>query len=523
MLKYTYPYLYRVLEVIIIKVFIYLRKSRKDIEDERSAKVSYDTLERHRTQLLAYAKKNKYVVIEIFEEIVSGEYISERPEMQRLLRSVEKRSVDGVLVMDVDRLGRGDMLDQGLIYRSFRTSNTLIISPTEIIDPADDTHEITYSVKSLVAREELKQINKRLMRGRKASASEGKHVGKNAPLGYLKDSELRLVIDPEKSWIIEYIFQQILNGFGMAVICKKLNNMNIQSATGKQWQPIMVRAIAKNRVYCGDIIFQNKQHKKINGKYKVTQNPNPIVVENAHEGIITRETYFKAQEVMLLRSNSTNSDKKVTNALAGVLRCKLCGRSIYLFKSVHGLKRGLKSALQLGCKSTECKTNKLTRTTRYDLVEDAVLAALEQFISNFDISNKGSEKELDTTSIEIALRENKKQIEELEVQKENLYTFLEKGVYSIDIFTQRQLKLSEKEEELKNINRSLNIELETILNSSVNKIIPKLKNVVEAYRSTNDNELKNKLMKSVISYGTLYRSPDSTDATEFELQIYPRL
>ena len=60
--------------------------------------------------------------------------------------------------MDLDRLGRGDMVDQGTIYRVFRYSETFIITPTEIIDPNDENQELTFSIKSLIAREELKQL-----------------------------------------------------------------------------------------------------------------------------------------------------------------------------------------------------------------------------------------------------------------------------------------------------------------------------------------------------------------------------
>lgn len=106
-----------------LDVFIYLRKSRKDLEEEKKAHEEgrgYDTLERHRKQLLDLAKRGRHNIIDIFEEIVSGEYISERPTMQKLLRDVETGIADAVLVMDMDRLGRGDMVDQGTIYRVFR-------------------------------------------------------------------------------------------------------------------------------------------------------------------------------------------------------------------------------------------------------------------------------------------------------------------------------------------------------------------------------------------------------------------
>ncbi|MCU0094335.1 recombinase family protein [Bacillus sp. OR9] len=158
----------------------------------------YDTLERHRTQLLELAHKEHHNIIDIFEEVVSGEYISERPMMQKLLREVESGIADAVLVMDLDRLGRGDMVDQGTIYRVFCYSETFIITPTEIINPNDENQELTFSIKSLIAREELKTIVKRMQRGRRASAKEGKSISRVPAYGYLRDNNLKLYPDPEK-------------------------------------------------------------------------------------------------------------------------------------------------------------------------------------------------------------------------------------------------------------------------------------------------------------------------------------
>lgn len=110
-----------------LDVCIYLRKSRKDVEEERRAieeGSSYNALERHRKRLFAIAKAENHNIIDMFEEVASGESIQERPQMQQLLRKLEGNEIDGVLVIDLDRLGRGDMLDAGMIDRAFRYSST---------------------------------------------------------------------------------------------------------------------------------------------------------------------------------------------------------------------------------------------------------------------------------------------------------------------------------------------------------------------------------------------------------------
>lgn len=253
-----------------LDVFIYLRKSRKDLEEEKKAMEHgqhYDTLERHRTQLLELAHKEHHNIIDIFEEVVSGEYISERPMMQKLLREVETGIADAVLVMDLDRLGRGDMVDQGTIYRVFRYSETFIITPTEVINPNDENQELTFSIKSLIAREELKTIVKRMRRGRKASAKEGKSISRVPAYGYLRDNNLKLYPDPEKSWVIPKIFELMANGIGRQAIAQELDRLGIAPPEGEYWNPSTISSIIKNEVYLGHIIWGKIRYIKQNGKY----------------------------------------------------------------------------------------------------------------------------------------------------------------------------------------------------------------------------------------------------------------
>ena len=92
---------------------LYLRKSQADQPDESIAEV----LAKHRTMLMELADKMGVTIAQadIFEEVVSGESLYARPEMLRLLEQVEAGAYAGVFCMDIDRLGRGSMSEQGII------------------------------------------------------------------------------------------------------------------------------------------------------------------------------------------------------------------------------------------------------------------------------------------------------------------------------------------------------------------------------------------------------------------------
>ena len=97
---------------------MYLRKSRADIELE--ALGEGETLRKHQAMLENLAAKHDIHPdqIVIYREIVSGESIQDRPEVQKLLEDVYAKKYKGVLVVEVERLARGNTKDQGEVQSS---------------------------------------------------------------------------------------------------------------------------------------------------------------------------------------------------------------------------------------------------------------------------------------------------------------------------------------------------------------------------------------------------------------------
>ena len=188
---------------------IYLRKSREDIEAEKYGEG--ETLARHEKILTTLAEKRNLSIDKIYREVVSGETISERKEMQKLLRDVENEKWTGVLVVEVERLARGDTADQARVSQAFKYSHTKIITPMKTYDPDNEFDEEYFEFGLFMSRREYKTINRRLQRGRELSVSEGKFVGNIAPFGYdrrkLKDAKgYTLSINQNEAPIVKEIF-----------------------------------------------------------------------------------------------------------------------------------------------------------------------------------------------------------------------------------------------------------------------------------------------------------------------------
>lgn len=160
----------------------YLRKSRKDMEAELHG--SDETLKKHELILndLCKSINIKEEQVDTFKEVVSGDSISSRPVMQELLQLVEQGIYSGVLVVEVERLARGNTLDQGIVANAFQYSNTKIITPAKIYDPSNEYDQEYFEFGLFMSRREYKTINRRLQRGREISANQGKFPRKQTSL-----------------------------------------------------------------------------------------------------------------------------------------------------------------------------------------------------------------------------------------------------------------------------------------------------------------------------------------------------
>ena len=157
------------------KYCMYLRKSRADIEAE--ARGEGETLTRHQNMLLELAKKQGLNIVKIYKEIVSGDSIAARPQMQALLADISEGKYTGVLVVEIERLARGDTIDQGIVAQAFKQSGTKIITPTKTYDPDNEFDEEYFEFSLFMSRREYKTIKRRMQAGRLAAIKEGNYLG----------------------------------------------------------------------------------------------------------------------------------------------------------------------------------------------------------------------------------------------------------------------------------------------------------------------------------------------------------
>lgn len=456
---------------------MYLRKSRADVEAE--ARGEGETLAKHEKALTELAKKLSLAVVKQYREIVSGENIAARPQMQALLVDVNDGRYDGVLVMEIERLARGDTIDQGVVAQAFKASGTKIITPIKTYDPNNEFDEEYFEFSLFMSRREYKTIRRRMNAGRIATVKDGNYITPTPPFGYKKihpePKVYTLEIIPEQAEVVKMIYDMRLKGKGSRAIAEELNRMGISPMKSQYWERVSVKKILENPVYAGKIHWYSKQD-------------GDIICDGRHEAIIPEETFNRVQELIKNHPLAhVKFDETIKNHYHGMLYCKNCGHQM--------IRRYIKSSgkSHILCRYRTCR-GKVVGSTM-DSVDEAVLNAMKIKLKKIKEARLNDKQEVkpvvhDKRSIVEA------ELTRLKSQQAKIYDFFEQGIYSTEVFLERSAAVSEKiktcETQLKEIAAN-----EASPKLSDRELGVRLEIVIRDFEAA-DSEEKSKMLKSVI-------------------------
>ncbi|MBD5139770.1 MAG: recombinase family protein [Ruminococcus sp.] len=456
---------------------MYLRKSRADAEAE--ARGEGETLAKHEKTLTELAEKLSLSIAKQYREIVSGENIAARPQMQALLADVNDGKYDGVLVMEIERLARGDTIDQGVVAQAFKASGTKIITPIKTYDPCNEFDEEYFEFSLFMSRREYKTIRRRMNAGRIAAVKDGNYITPTPPFGYKKihpePKVYTLEIIPEQAEVVRMIYDMRLNGSGARAIAEELNRMGIAPMKSQYWERVSVKKILENPVYAGKIHWHSKQD-------------GDIVCCGRHEAIIPEETFDRVQKI--IKNNPlahVKSGDTLKNHYHGILYCKNCGHQM--------IRRYIKASgkAHVLCRYRTCR-GKVVGSTM-DSIDEAILNAVKIKLRKIKKAEYKNEQD-----IKPVVRDKQSIIEaeltRLKNRQIKIYDFFEQGIYSAEVFSERSAAVSEKikgcEAMLKEISAN-----EAAPKLGGTELVFRLEKVIRDF-DTADPEEKNKMLRSII-------------------------
>lgn len=374
------------------EILEYLRKSQSD----DPLLTVEEVLEKHETILDEWSERYfgaKVPEENKFREIVSGETIKERPEINKILRMIESPKYKAVKIVEPQRLTRGDLEDIGRIMKLFKHTNTYIITPERMYDLRDEYDWNALEAELKRGNDYLNYYKKIQNRGRLISVSQGNYIASQPPYGFnkiwVKDGKRKcptLEEKKEEADVVRLIFDLYVNqDMGCANIGNYLDSMGIKPPKSEHWSPAVLKEKLSNVHYIGKVKWNWRKTLNIveEGEIKETRPRAKIgeylIYEGKHEGIVSEEIFNAAQEKKG-KNPRVKKEEKVRNALSGLIFCR-CGRAMSYrpYNNKDGTEKCAPRLLcggQKYCHSGSCL---------YEEIINRVAEVLEQCIEDFEI------------------------------------------------------------------------------------------------------------------------------------------
>lgn len=362
---------------------MYLRRSRADIEKEKYGK--FNTLASHEKTLTELAARRNMKIGAIYRELVSGESIEERDEFKKVLEHITDPLCLGVLVHAIDRLGRGDPMDYGLILSSLQYTNTMVITPKRDYDPniGDDREQL--KTKMFHSNIELDHICGRLHDGNIRSANDGNYQGSKPPYGYDKvPYKAAIIPNPREAPTAKLIFELASEGLNKGAIARRLNDFGIPTRFGSLWTASRIGTILSNPVYKGMVRYGYRRQRVVSRdglkfikKTIVSEEGSYIMKSGNHEPLVSEEVWELANK-RAFEGIPVKRDKAIKNPMAGLIVCGKCGRAL-IRQTVRNKQRKPYDRLH-HVYYTECQC----KSIRLDYVMDCLCDALEEVANDLE-------------------------------------------------------------------------------------------------------------------------------------------
>ena len=497
---------------------MYLRKSRQDDPTETVEEV----LAKHEALLQDWAMRELgYRIPEnlIYREIVSGERIADRRELQKVLRAIESDEVAGVICRDCSRLSRGDLIDCGSLMTVLQYTSTLVATPMMVYNMEDRMERRFFQDELLRGSSYLEYTKEVLSNGREiAVTKKGSYIGSVAPYGYKKVKVGKLcTLEPHETEadVVRMIFDLYVNqDMTFHSIGRKLDSMGVPPRSGETWRDTTLRQIVSNHHYDGKVIWGKRKTKTMIEDGQVVRNrrwsedDEYAIVEGMHPALIDHETFLRANEK---RVNNPRiiKDLKLSNPLAGVLVCAKCGHAMRRVPYTHAEHRFAchmhKPACMKSIKMREVKEAVIVA------LEESELPALKAKLN----SNQGNAYVIQQKILDGLL----KQMEEYKTQEETQYELLEAKKYTLELFEKRNAALRDK---MKKCEMQI-IETKNNMPKPVDYVerIVALEDAIKALRDESvPIEEQNRLLRKIVDKIEITTYPLPKRATGCNLQIY---
>lgn len=335
------------------------------------------------TQSTSRASRNGRWLRFYADDGISGTNTAKRDEFNRMIADCEAGKIDLILTKSISRFSR-NTLDCLKYTRKLKTLNIAVFFEKENINTMDSKGEVLLTIMASLAQQESESLSANVRMGIQYRNQQGKvQINHNWFLGYTKDAEGNLVIDPEQAEIVRRIYREYLEGASFLQIKRSLEADGIPNGAGHlKWHESNIHQILTNEKYIGDALLQKTYTVSVLDKKRSINNGQrpKYYVEGSHEAIIDRDVFMKVKAEIARRANLNPDGKRRVYsskyALSGMVFCGHCGD---IYRRVKWNNRGCKSTVWR-CVSRVLK-GKMdfdcpARTVKEEVLHEAIVTAV---------------------------------------------------------------------------------------------------------------------------------------------------
>lgn len=282
---------------------IYARVSTERQEDNTS-------LDAQVAACQCFAQQQGWVVLDVFRETFSGEFIYARPEFQRALQVLETGKVKHMIVDVPDRLGRGDAIP--VIEYTIKNRSVEIHYVTGRVSTDRDSLAAVaqHSVDILVSGIERLKIRERTVRGRENTVRAGKVMTSHRPYGYSVVAGTLEIVEEEAAVLRQIFHWYVVERLSIRGIARRLHEARVPTPTERNgkvskfgecsWSAFTIHHLLKTETYAGVWHYRKVRdtRKEVGASLVRTLQPRPPEerIAVAVPAILSREMWSAAQE-----------------------------------------------------------------------------------------------------------------------------------------------------------------------------------------------------------------------------------
>ena len=278
----------------------------------------------------------------------------DRPEFERLLKALQERKINCIVVKDFSRLGRNFVETGQYLEQVFPLFGVRFIAINDNYDSLNSQSRdgMLVPIKSMINEMYSKDLSQKIQSCFRSKEARGE-IYTPVPFGYKKDQKNHLILDEEVSDVVMQIFLWKKSGMKEREIAKKLSAQgtptpftrrcqlgymrNTSRVKDPAWQPTFVTKVLENPVYTGTMVYNRIAYDET--YRKIGQNPRESwrMVSDSHPAIISWELF---DEVSALREaeQAVKEERKKwcrqrrennPNIFKGRIFCKECGEKLF--------------------------------------------------------------------------------------------------------------------------------------------------------------------------------------------------